>query len=362
MTLKFGIQHGTNAAFLRLKTEDYLKSIQYCDKASYDSIFIMDHLNISPIEAEVPSCPILLCGAALKTEKVKIGSCVSDLHRRHPAQIALDSLTLQRLSKNRFILGLGAGEGMNLNDFGITWNKPVTRLIEAVEVIKLLWKSSQKRRLTVDYNGEFFNLRNATLQYPTKTLPKLWIGANGPRTIEFTGKVADGWIPAVYTPNLYKKHLKLLEKSRRTDEIEKALEVYVVISNEKPDAAKNIGRGLGNILALANPAILDDYNIDLPEELQPHHRLNESLSEMTEKVQVSMDFANENIPEELADSMVISGNAMDCIEQFDEYIKAGVEHFLIEIFGMGDHFKALELFTNEVYGYFKDKTIPVITS
>lgn len=358
MTIKFGINYGSNMAVLGVKTEDYLKSIQYCDKTNYDSIFIFDHLNTSPIEAEVPSCPILLSGAALKTENVKIGSCVSEPHRRHPAQIALDSLTLQRLSKNRFILGLGAGEGMNLNDFGITWNKPATRLIEAVEVIKLLWKTAQKQELTVDYSGDFFKLRNAKLQYPTKTLPKLWIGANGPRTIDFTGKVADGWIPGACTPNLYKKHLKLLEKSGRIDEIEKALEVWVVISNEKPDVAKNDGRGLGNILCL-NPAILDDYNIEVPEELQLHHIfLNESLSDIPKTQQACIDFAKENIPEEVADSLVISGNAIDCIEQFDEYIKAGVEHFLIKIFGMGDHFKALELFTNEVYGYYKDKAIP----
>ena len=361
MAIKFGIQHGTNAAFLRLTTEDYLKSIQYCEKTGYDSIFIMDHLNSSPVQAEIPSCPILLCGAALKTEKVKIGSCVSDPHRRHPAQIALDALTLQKLSKNRFILGLGAGEGMNLNDFGIPWNKPATRLIEAVEVIKLLWKSSQKKKLKVDYDGEFFKMNNATLQYPIKILPKLWIGANSPRTIDFTGKVADGWIPAGYNPNLYKKHLKLLEKSGRIDEIEKALEVYVVISNENPDAAKNIGRGLGYIFSV-NPVILDDYNIKVPKELHPHHRFSKSLPEMTELVQDCMEFAKENIPEGIPDSLVISGNVNDCIEQFDEYIKAGVEHFLIEIFGIGDHFKALELFTNEVYGYFKEKAIPVIPS
>ena len=88
--VKFGIQHGTSAAFLGLKAEDYLKSIEYCDKAGYDSVFIMDHLNSSPIQAEVPSCSILLSGAALKTEKVKIGYCVSDPHRRQHAQIELD--------------------------------------------------------------------------------------------------------------------------------------------------------------------------------------------------------------------------------------------------------------------------------
>lgn len=361
LSVKFGYQHGTNAAFHKLKTEDYLKSIQYCDKAGYESTFIMDHLNSSPIQAEVPSCPILLSAAALNTQKVKIGSCVSDPHRRQPAQIALDSLTIQRLSNNRFILGLGAGEGMNLNDFGINWNKPATRLIEAVEVIKLLWESSQKRKLTVDYTGNFYNLKNARLQYPTKVLPKLWIGANSPRTIEFTGKVADGWVPFFLSPKMYKERLKILEKAGRIDEIEKALEVFIYISNENPEAAKNMGRGMASIACL-DPLILDDYNIKIPEGFQFHDHYKVSLSERLELQNACMNFAKENVPQELVDSFVISGSAADCIEKFDEFIKAGVEHFLIEIFGIGDHFKVLELFTKEVFGYFKEESIPTLIS
>ncbi|MFX0059189.1 MAG: LLM class flavin-dependent oxidoreductase [Candidatus Hodarchaeota archaeon] len=355
MSIKFGYQHGTNAAFLKLKTEDYLKSIQYCDKAGYESTFMMDHLNSSPLTAEIPSCPILLSAAALKTQNLKIGSCVTDPHRRQPAQIALDSLTLQKLSNNRFILGIGAGEGMNTNDFGIDWNKPATRLFEAVEVIKLLWESSQKRKKTVNYTGNFYNLKNARLQYPIKLLPKLWIGANGSRTIEFTGKVADGWIPVFQSPKMYKERLKILEKFGRIDEIEKALEIFICISNENPEAAKNMARGMASIACL-DPLFLDDYNIKIPEEFQFHDHYKASLSERLELQNACMNYAKENVPPELVDSLVISGTTADCIEQFDDFIKAGVEHFVIEIFGMGDHFTVLELFTKEVLRYFKEES------
>jgi len=75
-----------------------------------------------------------------------------------------------------------------------------------------------------------------------------------------------------------------------------------------------------------------------------------------------MNFAKENVPQEVVDSLVISGSTTDCIEKFDEFIKAGVEHFIIEIFGIGDHFKVLELFTKEVFGYFKEESIPTIIS
>jgi len=351
MVVKFGIQHGTNAAYLLLKTEDYLKSILYCEKVGYDSIFVMDHLNSAPPNSEIPSCNVLLPIAAMKTEKLKVGSCVTDPHRRHPSQIALDALTIQHLSKDRFILGIGAGEAMNTNEFGIIWDKPASRLIEAVEVIKELWKTTQSRKMRVDYTGRFFNLKNARLQYPTKNIPKLWIAANGPRLVEFTGKIADGWLP-ICNAQLFKKQLKILGKGGRLDEIEKACEVFVVISKDNPDLARKMGKGWGLLLSL-NRYILEEYDVKLPEKF--HHRgIKETTSEMIKSQKEVMDFAKENVPQEVIDSMIIFGSPEECIEQIDEFIKAGVEHFLIEVFGIGNYFQCLELFSETVLSYFKE--------
>ncbi|MFX1461355.1 MAG: LLM class flavin-dependent oxidoreductase [Promethearchaeota archaeon] len=354
MDVKFGIQHGANVGTLRLKTKDYQKSIVYAEKAGYDSIFIWDHLNAAESK-EVPSCNVLLPIAALETENVKIGSCVCDSHRRHPAQIALDSLTLQRVSNNRFILGLGAGEAMNLNDFGIDWNKPASRLIESVKVIKELWKTAQSRNINVNFSGEFFNLDNARLQYSMKQLPELWLAANGPRLIEFTGKYADGWIPTGHNAKLFMKNLKILGKAGRLDKIEKACEVFVIISKDNPDSAREMAR-MGGLTLSLNPYILEEYSIKIPNDITHGRYYKETVRELenTKKEKEILDFAKENIPQEIADSMVISGSPEDCIEQIDEYIKAGVEHFLIEVWGVGKYFQVLELFTDTVFSYFKE--------
>ncbi|MFX1377455.1 MAG: LLM class flavin-dependent oxidoreductase [Promethearchaeota archaeon] len=357
MGVKFGFQHGTNAAYLGLETKDYLKSILYCEKNGYDSIFMMDHLNSSPMNSEVVSSNVILPIAASQTENIKIGSCVTDPHRRHPAQIALDALTIQRLSNDRFILGIGAGEAMNLNEFGIIWDKPASRLIEAVEVIKELWKTAQSRKGRVDFTGKYYNLKNARLQYPTKNMPKLWIAANGPRLIEFTGLIADGWLP-MSNAQSFKKNLKILGKGGRLNEIEKACEVYVVISKDKPDIAREMGKSFG-LISTVNSHILEDYNIKLPEKFQ-HRLINQTLSEMAKSQKEVMEFAKENIPEEIIDSMVIFGSPEDCIQQIEEFVKAGVEHLLIEVFGVGNYFQSLELFTDTVLSYFKE-TYPVIT-
>lgn len=337
-----------------MKTETYLKSIKHIDNIGYDSIFIMDHLNHSPPRAEIPSCNVLLGWAAAETANVKIGSSVTDPHRRHPAQIALDSLTMQKITDNRFILGIGAGEGMNLTDFGIQWNNPLKRMKEAVDVIKLLWSTSQSRKLTVDYTGEFYNLKNARLQYPTKILPKLWIAANSPKMVEFAGKYADGWIPINLNPKLYKNHLNRLEKAGRIDEVVKACEIFVLISDDNPDQAHQVGRTIGASLCLI-PELLNEYNITIPEELNSQHIFKLTMKELLEYTDKLRDYAMENIPVEIMDSVIAAGSSEEIIEQLSRFVDVGAEYFIIELFGLGDYFKALELFTKKVFGYFKEK-------
>ena len=351
--MKFAIEHGTNSAFTLMKTEDYLKSIKLVDNLGYDSVFIMDHLNHIPPRTEIPSSNALLGWAAAETKNVNIGCCVTDPHRRHPAQIALDSLTMQRITNYRFILGLGVGEGMNLTNFGIDWNKPLKRMKEAVDVIKLLWKTSQSRKLTVDYAGEFYNLKNARLQYPTKVLPKLWIAANGPKSVEFVGKHADGWIPINLSPTLYKKYYNILKKAGRIDDVVRACEIFVVISDDNPDQARQTGRTVGSSLCLI-PELLKDYNIDVPEGLNSQNVFKLPTSELFGYTDKLRDYVLENIPEEVIDSVVIAGSSENVIEQLTEFIDAGAEYFIVEIFGLGNYFNALQLFTNKVFGYFKE--------
>ena len=164
LDLEFSLQHGTNYTLNRLKIDDYFKSVKYADEAGYDAAFIMDHINHTPPKGEVPSSMAILGYAASLAKNIKLGSGVTDPLRRHPSQIALDSLTMQRLTNNKFILGIGAGEGMNYNDYGIKWDKIFGRFKEGIEVIKLLWKSAQSRKLTADYSGKYYNLEKAKLQ------------------------------------------------------------------------------------------------------------------------------------------------------------------------------------------------------
>ena len=138
-------------------------------------------------------------GAA--TERIRVGSVVTDLIRRNPAMVAHADATLDHLTQGRAILGLGSGEAMNITPYGLPFDRPVARLDEGIDVIRLLWDADGP----VDYEGRFHRLDHAVLglsPYGDRP-PEIWTAAHGPRMLELTGRKADGWLPTKLAPQQY---------------------------------------------------------------------------------------------------------------------------------------------------------------
>lgn len=168
-----------------------------------------DLATVSPSpHRQLDSFPVVSAASVL-TSDVKVGTFVVDTVRRHPAMLAQTALTVDHLSKGRFLLGIGSGELENIVPYGFDFSKPVGRFEEAIEVIKLLWHSDG----AVDFEGNFFKLEHARLDtefYEGKP-PPIWIGANGPRMLGITGRHADGWWPfGMCTPEAYAEKLQVI--------------------------------------------------------------------------------------------------------------------------------------------------------
>jgi phthiodiolone/phenolphthiodiolone dimycocerosates ketoreductase len=349
-TIRFGVHHGTNAPFLKFQIPDIVRSALLADELGFDSIWVMDHLNWTPLSAktQISDAFVVLGHLADKIKKATLGTCVSDPHRRHPAQLALAALTMQDLTKGRFILGIGAGEGANLIDFGVPWNKCVTRLTEASKVLKLLWSSSLRE--SANFKGEFFNLKEAGLQFKVDTPPKLYVAANSPKTIELAAEVADGWIPINLPPNLYKKQLALLNQNPRASEIEKCIDIWISVSQANPEFAKKVTHIVATNL-IARKETLEPYGIDLPEEVDVKKHFTEPIRTHIKHQTDVMNYISKNVPENIIDSIVLGGSPSEVIEQINNYVKAGVEHFIFEF--VGDYFTSMKEFAEKVMPAFK---------
>jgi phthiodiolone/phenolphthiodiolone dimycocerosates ketoreductase len=157
--------------------------------------------------------PLTMMGAAgAATERIRVGVCVTDVIRRHPAMLAQHALTADHLSRGRAVLGLGSGERMNVVPYGMEWRKPVSRLAEGIDVIRALWESEHK---PIDFHGDFFNLEGGVLGLEPfdGTAPPIWLAAHGPRMLDLCGRRADGWIPTNVTPDEYAAKLAAIHES-----------------------------------------------------------------------------------------------------------------------------------------------------
>jgi phthiodiolone/phenolphthiodiolone dimycocerosates ketoreductase len=217
------------AAFLRTTLPLDLGQLERLDSGRYHSIWLPDHMvsfwpdsiwtpEFTDLALASPSPHRHLDGmavaaaAAVLTENVPLATSVVDTVRRHPASLAQSALTIDHLSKGRFILGLGSGESENIVPYGFDFSRPVSRFEEALHVIRLLWESQGP----VDFDGRFYRLRHARLDTEPYggRVPPIWIGASGPRSLEIAGRYADGWWPAgAWTPDDYAEKLAQVRKS-----------------------------------------------------------------------------------------------------------------------------------------------------
>lgn len=217
------------AAFLRTTLPLDLSCLPDLDSGRYHSVWLPDHMvSFWPDALWTPEFTDLAtvsrsphrhldgmavaAAAAALTSKVPLATSVVDTVRRHPALLAQSALTVDHLSRGRFILGLGSGEAENIGPYGFEFARPVSRFEEALKVIRLLWDNEDP----VDFAGQFYRLEHARLDtepYEGR-FPPIWIGASGPRMLEIVGRYADGWWPAgAWSPDHYAEMLGAVRTS-----------------------------------------------------------------------------------------------------------------------------------------------------
>jgi 5,10-methylenetetrahydromethanopterin reductase len=146
---------------------------------------------ISVAESFYRDAAALAAAIAGNTRTIRLGTSVFPIYTRTPFQLAMAMATLDELSSGQMdYLGLGLGYRNRTEDyFGVKIERPVGRMREYIEIIRLLLSGSD-----AGYRGKFFQF---------KTFPKLvgerlhiptYFGSSGSRMLQLAGEVADGVI------------------------------------------------------------------------------------------------------------------------------------------------------------------------
>lgn len=197
---------------------------------------------------------VLLGSLAKSAGRLRLGVGVTDPIRRHPVLIAQAMLTLAHLTRCRPILGIGAGERENIEPYGLDFSTPVSRLEEALQIIRLCFS----RQGSIDFSGQYYHLEHAVmdLRAPQDKTPEIWIGGRGPRMLQLIGQYGDGWYPSMITdPEEYAAKLKVVREAaslagRDPQAVTPALLQSLVVAPTEREARDMLDTRLGRIFAL----------------------------------------------------------------------------------------------------------------
>jgi len=320
------------------------------EKAGFDSVWAADHLLMMPTGI-VPNVWPILTVIASQTEKVELGTCVSDPHRIHPAVFAQLTATVDQVSQGRLIVGLGAGEAMNLDQFGIRWDKPLSRLAEFTNIVRSLWLRDE-----VDHQGKFWSMRKAFLQIRPKRNPvPIYFGANSPLSRKMAAELADGWLPVSLGPKVYRRHLEEVRRAaeaagRSLDGFEPCLFVYVAVAESYEKALDQVRKFKAQIAWAPKLVKEAGFELELPTSLPENLYTGVTLTE--EGLKLFEEFGK-YVPDEVAIEFSIVGTPEDCANKVEEFVRAGVRHFVLVNIGPDPKF-VLDVFARKIIPSYKE--------
>ena len=327
--------------------ERVMGNARRAEEKGYASLWWPDHLmgwhpeslwdpSITPLANTVSSphtyidAVAAIAVAAAATERIFLGTAVTEPIRRHPAMLAQEFLTLDHFSQGRVILGIGAGEGENILPYGLNFDRPASKLEEALDIIRILWTSENP----VDYEGRHFRLEKAVLglQPVNGKPPPIWIAAHGPRMLDICGRLGDGWIPTALPIEEYSEKLNELRNSaskagRQMDEIVAAMFCYCVPAQDHKTAHKILENPLVKCFCMA----LSDKRFQAAGYAHP---LGTGSYGLLDFVPAGMSRSEAEslvakIPFEVVHEFVWHGTAEELYDKAVEYSAIGLEHLIL---------------------------------
>jgi probable F420-dependent oxidoreductase len=174
------------------------------DELGFEVLLTWDHY-MYPDSDRAFDAWVFLTHAAAKTERIRLGTCVTPIPFRSPGMLAKMVATLDILSKGRVILGVGAGwHRAEFEGYSVWDDDGGTRVSKTKEGLELMTKLWTER--SVDFDGRFYKAKGAILEPKPvqKPYPPMWFGSTGPRMMGLASEYGQGWIPTKVTPQEYR--------------------------------------------------------------------------------------------------------------------------------------------------------------
>jgi F420-dependent oxidoreductase-like protein len=170
------------------------------EKAGLDIVFVPEAYSFDAVSQ--------LGFIAARTERLQIASGILQIYTRTPTLTAMTAAGLDYVSDGRFVLGIGASGPQVIEGWhGVPYHAPIGRTREIIDICRTVW-----RRERLSYEGKYYKLPLPAdqgtglgkplklINHPVRERIPIIIASLGPKNVEMTAELAEGWEPIFYLP------------------------------------------------------------------------------------------------------------------------------------------------------------------
>jgi 5,10-methylenetetrahydromethanopterin reductase len=298
--------------------QELLDAVALADSLGYYACYSADEIYLK-------DAWLLFAAAASRTERIRLGPCVTPIYMREPTYVAQLAATLDELSDGRAEVVFGIGNIAMLEQYGVEWRgtRPIARLREAHHVMRTMLDEG-----SIDFEGEFYKYAGVTTAArPVQAHLPLKIGAmGGPRSMELAGEIADGLHAAcAYSPQALGYAVEHFRAgAERAGRDLDGLDLGdCLLGAIAPEGA--VARRAGRVLAAC-------YIPSMPPALLERHEIEPSEVAAVADAFAAGDIAGaiKATPDEIADRIMVAGTPEDWVRWLtSSYAPAGFDHALV---------------------------------
>jgi 5,10-methylenetetrahydromethanopterin reductase len=261
---------------------------------------------------------IAAVSAALSvTHRLVVGLGIMPAVARNAAFTAMEIAAVAELYPARITIGLGHGMAGWMRQIGAYPRSPLTALAEHIQAIRALLTGE-----TVSLTGDYVQLDGVRLDHPPANAPPVLAGVRGPRSLELSGRVADGTILAWPLTGPYIAQAReAIEQGRltagRTDRHELAGGTPISVDPDPRRARDAVRAAVAAELAGPTGSI----------HIEPLGIADEVKQLLAAAGSVE-GFAAD-LPDRWIDQLVIAGDLTQCADRIVSLADQGIDHVIL---------------------------------
>ncbi len=272
----------------------------------------------------------MLSMVSQKVNSPKIGSSIINIYSRSPSLMAMGAATVDTISNGRLVLGLGTSSMPIVEDFhGMKFEKPVLRMREYVEIIRLVLSGKQ-----VNYDGNFFKLKNFSLLIkPLRNSIPIYLAAVNQKMVELTWEIADG---VIFYLRPISELKNTIEKMQNKKKIDVSCQLITCVSKDSQKAIDRAKKTLAFYISVGE--IYRNF-------LAKNGFQNETEEIFQEFEKSGLEHVHEFVSDSMIESLTICGNPQECLTKLKKFKDTGLDLPILQFNPIDDVKESFSLLT-----------------